>query len=75
MRFLCAEDNDLNAEILRSILEMYGVSCDIYPDGAALVQAFDKVQPGEYDAILMDVFRGCAAKPGRGYGRAYFQAH
>ena len=55
MRFLCAEDNDLNAEILRSILEMYGASCNIYPDGAALVQAFDKVQPGEYDAILMDV--------------------
>ena len=55
MHFLCAEDNELNAEILRSMLEMYGAGCAIYPDGAALVQAFDKVQPGDYDAILMDV--------------------
>ena len=55
MRFLCAEDHELNAEILQAILEMRGASCTIYPDGAALTQAFSKVQPGEYDAILMDI--------------------
>ena len=55
MRFLCAEDNSLNAEILRALLEMHGASCDIYADGAELVQAFATVQAGEYDAILMDV--------------------
>ena len=55
MRFLCAEDNELNAEILKEILEMYGASCTIYPDGEKMVQAFQKVKPGEYDAILMDV--------------------
>lgn len=55
MRFLCAEDNGLNAEILEAILEMYGASCTIYPDGAELVRAFRDVQPGEYDAILMDI--------------------
>ncbi len=55
MRFLCAEDNELNAEILKAILEMNGASCTIYPDGEQLVQAFSSVKPGEYDAILMDV--------------------
>ena len=55
MRFLCAEDNSLNAEILRALLEMHGASCDIYADGAELVKAFAHVKAGEYDAILMDV--------------------
>ena len=55
MRFLCAEDNDLNAEILNAILEMNGASCVIYPDGAKLLEAFKSVKPGDYDAILMDV--------------------
>ena len=55
MRFLCAEDNELNAEILNAILDINGASCVIYPDGAKLVEAFKTVKPGEYDAILMDV--------------------
>ena len=55
MRFLCAEDNSLNAEILEAILDMYGASCTIYPDGEALVKAFETIRPGEYDAILMDI--------------------
>ena len=55
MHFLCAEDNELNAEILNEILEMYGASCTIYPDGEAIVEAFKNVKPGEYDAVLMDV--------------------
>ena len=55
MHFLCAEDNAINAEILRSLLEMSGADCTIYSDGAQLVQAFAAVQPGQYDMILMDV--------------------
>lgn len=55
MRFLCAEDNALNDEILEAILEMYGASCTTRPDGAELVNAFEMVKPGEYDAILMDI--------------------
>ena len=55
MHFLCAEDNELNAEILKEILEMYGAFCTIYSDGETIVQEFKKVKPGEYDAILMDV--------------------
>ena len=55
MRFLCAEDNDLNAEILNAILEMEDASCTIYANGQLLVDAFETVSPGDYDAILMDV--------------------
>ena len=55
MRFLCAEDNALNAEILEAILEMKGASCEIYPDGEKLVEVFANVKPGDYDAILMDI--------------------
>ena len=55
MNFLCAEDNELNAEILREILQMYNAECTIYPDGEKLVEAFKDVKPGDYDAILMDV--------------------
>jgi len=55
MRFLCAEDNELNAEILSAMLEMLGASCTIYPDGQALVDAFAAVKPGDYTAILMDI--------------------
>lgn len=55
MHFLCAEDNELNAEILESLLEIRGATCVIYADGAELVRAFATVQPGQYDAILMDI--------------------
>lgn len=55
MHFLCAEDNTLNAEILRSMLELKGATCEIYPNGRLVVDAFEKAVPGEYDAVLMDV--------------------
>ena len=55
MRFLCAEDNEINAEILQSLLEMQGASCTICRDGVEVVEKFRTVAPGEYDAILMDV--------------------
>lgn len=55
MKLLCAEDNALNAEILKSILELWNVSCDIYPNGKELCDAFASARPGDYDLILMDI--------------------
>ena len=55
MKFLCAEDNELNAEILEAILEMYQASCKICPDGEKVVEVFETSGFGDYDAILMDV--------------------
>lgn len=54
-RFLCAEDNAINAEILGEILKLHGAQYKIYPDGAQLLQAFKDAAPGDWDAILMDV--------------------
>ena len=55
MKFLCAEDNAINAEILQMLLETKGASCTICPNGQEIVDAFANVKPGEYDMILMDV--------------------
>lgn len=55
MKFLCAEDNDINAEIISEILKTRGAECTIYPDGEELVKAFANVRRGDCDAILMDV--------------------
>ena len=55
MKFLCAEDNALNAEILQMLLETRGASCTICSNGQEIVDAFASVRPGEYDMILMDV--------------------
>ena len=55
MNFLCAEDNELNAEILTAMLELEGAKCTVYENGKALTEAFESVKQGEYDAILMDV--------------------
>ena len=55
MKFLCAEDNEINSEILQMLLESKGATCRIYPDGQQIVDAFAKVKPGDYDMILMDV--------------------
>ena len=55
MKFLCAEDNAINAEILEMLLESKGASCTICSNGQEIVDAFASVRPGEYDMILMDV--------------------
>ena len=55
MKFLCAEDNAINAEILELLLESKGAHCKIYPNGQEIVDAFASVKPDEYDMILMDV--------------------
>ena len=55
MKFLCAEDNAINAEILEMLLETKGASCTICPNGQEIVDAFAGVKPGDYDMILMDI--------------------
>lgn len=58
-RFLVAEDNKINAEILCGLLEMYGAESEVRSDGALTVEAFQTVEPGTYDAILMDILMPC----------------
>ena len=55
MRFLCAEDNEINAEILTELLKIEGAECTICENGEEILNAFEQSVPGDYDMILMDV--------------------
>ena len=55
VKFLCAEDNALNAEILEELLHMEGATCTICENGQKVVEEFERAEPGQYDMILMDV--------------------
>ncbi len=55
MKFLCAEDNELNAEILEELLKYEGAECVICENGKEVVETFKQSKPDEYDMILMDI--------------------
>lgn len=55
LRFLAAEDNEINAEILTEILSIEGAYCEIAENGKIAVERFTQAAEGEFDAILMDV--------------------
>ncbi len=54
IKILAAEDNDLNFEVLKELLEMYKVSCDRAENGAVCVEKI-KNSEKKYDIILMDM--------------------
>ncbi len=54
-RFLVAEDNELNAEILTEMLNMEGAVYELAANGQEALDMFRKSAPGYYDMILMDV--------------------
>ena len=55
MRFLCAEDNEINAEILTELLKIEGAECTICKNGEEILKTFEQSAPGDYDMILMDI--------------------
>lgn len=55
MHFLAAEDNEINAEILKEVLAIEGATCEIAENGQLAVECFANSREGEFDAILMDV--------------------
>ena len=52
---LLAEDNELNAEIARELLQMTGVSVEWARDGAEAVSLVESSAPFYYDLIFMDI--------------------
>lgn len=54
-RVLLAEDNELNRDITKALLEEYGIVVDCAEDGAEAVKMFKAAAPGAYTCILMDV--------------------
>lgn len=55
LHFLAAEDNMINAEILKEILSMEGADCEVVENGQLAVERFTSATEDEFDAILMDV--------------------
>ena len=64
-RLLVAEDNDLNWEVARELLSVYGFEMDWAENGQQCVELFEASAPDHYDAVLMDirmpVMDGCEA--------------
>lgn len=54
IRLLCAEDNELNADILGAVLDMAGIAYKICANGRELVDEFES-SGDYYDGILTDV--------------------
>lgn len=54
-RLLLCEDNDLNAEIARVILEDFNLKVDRAENGKIGVELFEHSEPGYYAMIFMDV--------------------
>ena len=54
-RILLTEDNDLNAEIVVTILEESGLTVERTADGELCIEALKAHPAGYYDAILMDI--------------------
>ena len=54
-RVLLAEDMEINAEILKDLLDMEGVEGELAQNGQIAVDMFSAQPAGYYDAILMDV--------------------
>ena len=55
MKFLCAEDNELNSEITTVQLEEFGMNVERAVDGKNAVEIFRNHPEGTFDVILMDI--------------------
>lgn len=54
-RILLVEDNELNAEIARELLEMTHVEVEHAENGLAAVEMIENAEPDYYDLVLMDI--------------------
>ena len=55
IRILVVEDNALNREIARELLEDDGFIVETAPDGETAILMIARSDPGHYDAVLMDI--------------------
>lgn len=54
-RILLVEDNEINMEIARTLLEMRGLVVDSAENGRLAVDVFSSSPPGYYQMVLMDI--------------------
>ena len=55
LRALVVEDNELNRDIAKFMLEAHEICVDCVMDGLEAVARFEESEPGYYDVILMDI--------------------
>ena len=55
MRFLIAEDNEINAEIIKELLAIENIECDLAVNGQEAVEMFENSSEEYYQVILMDI--------------------
>ncbi|MDO4854008.1 MAG: ATP-binding protein [Coriobacteriia bacterium] len=55
LSILLVDDNELNIEIAKTLMEYAGAMVATAKDGLAAVQLFEESKPGQFDAVLMDV--------------------
>lgn len=55
VRVLLADDNELNREIAKTLLEMQGIEVEAAEDGWEAVDLYKDRGPGYYGAVLMDI--------------------
>lgn len=55
LRVLVVEDNELNMEIAKYMLEENGMQVECAEDGVEAVNKFEQSEPGYYDIICMDI--------------------
>ncbi|MBR1633724.1 MAG: response regulator [Lachnospiraceae bacterium] len=54
-RLLVVEDNLINQEVIRGMLEVEELLCDVADDGDMALEMFGDSAPGYYEAVLMDI--------------------
>ena len=54
-KILLVEDNEMNREIAKEILEEEDFTVDTAEDGSIAYEIISKAKPGDYDIVLMDV--------------------
>jgi CheY-like chemotaxis protein len=52
VKVLVAEDNEINIMLVKNIMKLWDIECDVVSDG---LQAIEKVKTTDYDMILMDL--------------------
>ena len=55
LRILIAEDNDINWEIISTMLGMFGIATDRAENGRICVDMMREAETGSYELIFMDV--------------------
>lgn len=55
-RVLLVEDNRINRESTKEVLEYSGITVDEAENGSVAVEKISSVKPGYYDFVLMDIY-------------------